>query len=381
MASLSKRKDGMRFIQFQDGLKRHTIYLPKRTTEKDARAFLLRVERLIVSKTTGQPVTPETQEWIASLPEKMHAKLAKVDLVEPRSLKVPRLSEFLNAYVESRSDVEKSTADKYGNTRRNLLGYFTDDPFINQITRADAESFARYLMGSVARTTAGKRIKIARMMFNWAINLEWLIRNPFEGIKAPSQVNRTRDYFVTREETDKAITAAPDAQWRLIIALARYGGLRTPSETLRLTWDDVLWDQQKIVIHAKKKAKDEHGGVRVIPMFPELKPFLEACWDRADDGSKYVITRYRDTTQNLRTTLGKILKRAGLEPWGKPFQNMRASRETELVERFPLHVAAYWIGNSMATAHRHYLQVTGQHFADAVETAADTAEGTEAHAG
>ena len=52
--------------------------------------------------------------------------------------------------------------------------------------------------------------------------------------------------------------------------------------------------------------------------------------------------------------------------WPKPWQNMRSSRETELVERFPIHVATAWIGNSPAIASKHYLQVTKDHIAAAL---------------
>lgn len=44
---------------------------------------------------------------------------------------------------------------------------------------------------------------------------------------------------------------------------------------------------------------------------------------------------------------------------------MRASRQTELTARFPLHVVCEWIGNSAPIADKHYLQVTDSHYADA----------------
>ena len=49
---------------------------------------------------------------------------------------------------------------------------------------------------------------------------------------------------------------------------------------------------------------------------------------------------------NLRTTFGKILRRAGLEPWPRLFHNLRASRETELVEKYPVQVVTSWLGNT-----------------------------------
>ena len=45
--------------------------------------------------------------------------------------------------------------------------------------------------------------------------------------------------------------------------------------------------------------------------------------------------RYRESTQNLRTTFKKIIKRAGLKPWPKPSQNLLSTRETELEKSFP----------------------------------------------
>ena len=88
----------------------------------------------------------------------------------------------------------------------------------------------------------------------------------------------------------------------------------------------------------------------------------------AEEGCTYVITRYRDATQNLRTTFQKIIERAGLNPWPKLFQNLRSTRETELSNEFPLHVATAWIGNSQLVAARYYLQVTDDHFGAATRS-------------
>ena len=49
------------------------------------------------------------------------------------------------------------------------------------------------------------------------------------------------------------------------------------------------------------------------------------------------------------------------------FQNLRSTRETELAEHFPLHVACAWLGNSRPVAMKHYLQVTDDHFRQAVQ--------------
>ena len=86
----------------------------------------------------------------------------------------------------------------------------------------------------------------------------------------------------------------------------------------------------------------------------------------AEDRSEYVIAKHRIRSENLRTTFHKIIKRAGLKPWPKPFQNLRSSRETELIERFPIQTVVSWIGNSPAVALQSYLQVRESDFEQAL---------------
>jgi integrase len=65
------------------------------------------------------------------------------------------------------------------------------------------------------------------------------------------------------------IDACPDAEWRLIFALSRFGGLRCPSEHLALTWPDVDWERDRFRVDSSKT------GLRWVPIFPELRPYLE----------------------------------------------------------------------------------------------------------
>ncbi|MHC4743737.1 MAG: tyrosine-type recombinase/integrase, partial [Planctomycetota bacterium] len=179
--------------------------------------------------------------------------------------------------------------------------------------------------------------------------------------------------FVTRQEATTLLESCPDTQWRLIFALSRYGGLRCPSEHLALRWDDVDWQRGRILIRSPKTEHHEGRESRWIPMFPELQPFLRDAFEEAEPGTIHVITRYRNGNCNLRTQLLRIIRNAGLKPWPKLFQNLRATRQTELCERWPEHVVCAWIGNSRAVARKHYLQVTDEHFQEAARIT-DTSE-------
>lgn len=57
----------------------------------------------------------------------------------------------------------------------------------------------------------------------------------------------------------------------------------------------------------------------------------------------------------------------GPAPWPRLFQNLRASRETELAEKYPVQVVTSWMGNTPNVAMRHYLMTNDEHFASAVK--------------
>ena len=100
----------------------------------------------------------------------------------------------------------------------------------------------------------------------------------------------------------------------------------------------------------------------MIPMFPELRKQLELQFEQAEEGTLYVINRWRDTATNMRTHFQRIIFYAGLEPWQRLFQNLRESRANEIWSEYPDHVAAAWMGHSKRIATQHYLQVTDEQF-------------------
>jgi integrase len=365
MASLNADKNGNRRIQFRapDG-KRKTIYLGK-LPKRQAQTVKGYVERLIVAAVSGDSIDADTARWLKRITEELHNKLAGAGLVSKRQS--ARLQDFLDSYIKSRTDVKGSTATVYGHTRRCLVDYFGTDKPLHEITQGDADRWRLWLATDqdLADNTVRRRCGIAKQFFKAAVRHRLIDQNPFADLVAAVRRNQKRYYFISREDAQRVIDACPDAQWRLLFAMARYGGLRIPSEALRLTWGDVDWERGRITVHSPKTEHHPGGESRQIPLFPELRPYLEEIFEQAEPGTEHVVTRYRDPSTNLRTQLQKIIRRAGVEPWPKLWQNLRSTRETELAEIYPIHVVCDWIGNSQAVAAKHYLQVTDDHFAQA----------------
>ncbi|MCC6322787.1 MAG: tyrosine-type recombinase/integrase, partial [Phycisphaerales bacterium] len=263
--------------------------------------------------------------------------------------------------------VKSGTETCYKQARRSLEEHFGKDRPLNRITTLDAEQWRQAMKREgLAEATISKRVKVARQAFRRGMKWRMVTENPFSEVKAGVQSNRSRMFFVTREMAEAVLDACPDLEWRVLFVLARYGGLRTPSETLRLRWSDIDWAKGRMVVWSPKTEGHEGREFRQVPLFPELKTLLLELFEQAEPGAEFVITRYRSAESNLRTQLLRVIARAGLSPWPKAWQNLRSSRQTELAEEHPLHVVCSWIGNSVVIAQRHYVQVTDAHFAKAI---------------
>ena len=170
--------------------------------------------------------------------------------------------------------------------------------------------------------------------------------------------NSERRVFVARDTVNRVLDACPDWQWRTILALARYGGLRCPSEAALLKWSDVCWDSSRFTV-AGPKTKRYGKGSRVVSLFPELRRFLDEAFAMVGEGECWVVPMLSGkTSSNLGRTFKKIVRRAGVEGWLKPFQNLRSSRQTELEQDYLTYVAFRWMGDTPNIAHEHYLTVT-----------------------
>ncbi len=306
-------------------------------------------------------------KWVSTIiGTKLHTKLVNVGLLE--TVKDTQLGSFCEAYIASRTDIKQQTRINLLSSKRMLVEHFGADKDLRAITPAHVSEFKAALMTRYANATTGRTLRRGRQFFAHAVDAGILNRNPFDKLKIPNQTNPSRLFFVDRETCQKVLETCPNLQWRLIFSLARFGGLRVPSELISLQWNDVLWSQKKIKVPSPKTEHIEGKDHRWVPLFPEIIELLRQAFDIAKDGEQFIFPRTITGAVNLRKGLTSIIKKAGLSPWPKLFQNLRASRETELCQNFPLHVASKWIGNTPTVAMGHYLQVIDSDWEKATTT-------------
>jgi len=366
MASISNDPNGRRRILFIGPDGRKAIRLGK-CSERQAEAVKVKVEDLVSAIITGHTPSDATARWLADLDEVLYAKLAAVDLVKPRETKVMTLVALLDRFVDT-ATVKPSTRAAYRQTTGSLRENFGGNTPLRDLTPADADAWRKAIADSgLAPATVAKRVHVARAIFRKAVKWGWIATSPFAELRAGSQCNPDRMHYVSAETIEASLEACPDDEWRAIIALVRYAGLRCPSEVFGLKWGDVNWDKSRLTVRSPKTAGHGDGhAVRVVPIAPALRPTLLALFDAAPEGATFIIgERYRKGCGNLGTHFRRIIQRAGLKPWPRLFHNLRASCACDWCERFPAHVVAGWLGHSPLIAARHYLQTRDTHFSAA----------------
>jgi integrase len=315
----------------------------------------------------GEGPDPRFQAILNDCDEELLAKFSDIGLLPKPA---PKLEAFLEAYISSRASLKEFTTYKMRNTAKLLVSFFGDVK-IASITAGDASDYvqSRKLAGR-APATIGAEVKHGKQFFGYAVKKKFVAENPFEGETVLSQVDVKRRQILCREMLKKVINSDPSLEWRLFLNIVRWTGCRQ-GEALQLKWTDIRWEDQKIYMPSPKTAhlNKDH---RIIPLFSELAPILKEARSSAPQSEKYVVTKLVESDQrsgrlgkNLRKPFQAIIKLAGFDPWAKPFQNLRVTRENELEREYPSHVVQEWIGHTRAVATKHYLSVSTEDFTKA----------------
>ena len=375
MASISTDSSGNRRILFtnRDGI-RKTVYvgpIPKKQTD----AICVKVEALNAALISGVAPADEVTRWATGIGDELQRKLANAGLlglrVQPAAPAVTTLDGFLVQFIADNPDKSPRTVIHYRQCRSILGEFFGTDCLLAELTKGDAKRFVSWLRGTkqkksgelLGENTVRGHIKTAKTFFNAMVYSELRTDNPFRGISHDQVKRMDRMTFLDRDTIDRVLKACPDARWRAIVSLCRFGGLRCPSEVLALKWADVDFERARLRVRSPK-GENFGKGLRELPLFPELRTALEELFCEPDGGEFVIASNDRTGDKNLRTTFQKIVKRAGLEPWERLF----SSRAEELTRDWPIHVATEWLGHTPDVARDNYLKSRDTDFETATKT-------------
>lgn len=351
-ALVQKQRDsGISYeIRFTLDRERKTLFLGQR---EDAGIIFEMFSRLLQAQKDCLPTPVFVTAWVENLDNKLHERLAALGLVPKRPDQVT-LTELYNRWLDYPVDRKENTLLNHRTAFNRVMDFFPPNLCVGKITEEDALRFKKFLQ---ARNYAPATITgVFRKLSGWFTigkKLGLVSGNPFESVKCDPMENESRKFYVKPEWYPKLIEACPSQSWRTLITLARIGGLRVDSETSALRWTDVDFGNNLLTVRSPKTERYPGKDKRIIPLFPELRTELQRQHNERDGESDYVLPNFR--SKNSRQQMFRIVYKAGLTPWDKLFNNMRASREMDLLEAFPAHVVSAWMGHSIQTERKHYV--------------------------
>lgn len=302
---MSYRNGYARLLFVTPNGKRSTVYLGK-IQKKQAEAIKVKVEHLVTAAASRSPLDNDTAAWVASIGDDLAGKLAKVGLIPPRSTAALTAGVFLADWLAGKkaAGFKPTSLIAWGQTVAELTALFGPRP-LPALAHADGEQFREHMKGRGLRaTTVHKRVCHAKGMLEDAVRLGHLVKNPFRHVRTRQGDPSERRAYVPAADVLRVIEFCPNVGWRLLVALARFGGLRTPSEPFSLAWGDVDWERNRLSVPSPK-TEDQGEGHRVIPLFPLVRPHLGAAFAAAAEGSVYVFPEvYRRRVQNERGGTG-----------------------------------------------------------------------------
>jgi integrase len=244
--------------------------------------------------------------------------------------------------VKTRSGVEvKRTMTKH------VVGAFAALP-LDQVTTAAVNVWLdeRQAEEGIANATVNRLRAYLMAAFSDAISRGlYLGANPVTGTEKRDE-DRQAPRPLPAHLVEVLIANAPNAQWRRIITLAAFTGMRR-SEIARLKWRDVDADRRIITVRATKASRD-----RLVPMHDRVVAVIE---EMKRDGAVVIDRKGWDKSAEI---VRHALERADIVDEEACFKALRSAWATQWVDCGAPPPLVEWVGwgpRSNSVMQRHYL--------------------------
>jgi len=373
--------------------KRCYINIGYSSTQKDQKRdhrYLELVDDLETVKASGLRIDAKTKRELAILQEKnpqFVQRLLKAGLLKETGSR-RTVKQLFDEHFQSKLGVNKDRSCRnYRQAQKVFEDYVGGETLIADVTVGDVENFISEMRREGRESsTIGNYLKRTRHAFQYAVDHEWIEKNPiqysgkdFKIVKTTSK-QKIQEKLVTQAAIGRLMDEPNAFEFKLLLSLVRWTGCRI-GEALILRWSDVSFDEDDPCIELREK-DTAHSGTdrsknptRTVPLFAELRPLLEQARELAGD-DEYVFNELGGLQQkpdfeltdangqriregryetNVGGHLTRAIRKAGLEVWPQPWHAIRDFRLNELsrLGYRDVEISA-WCGNSESVRQRHY---------------------------
>lgn len=241
---------------------------------------------------------------------------------------------------EIEADRSEQTSNRYRGVVEGFLGFIGDRAGapVQTLASSEVQRFIASRAKSVAAKTAHNDLRCLSAAFNRAMRLGLVTRNPCVAVEPPRGRSMTRKPF-TAEQVRMLVEAAPTREWKALIKVLWFTGLRI-GDGANLEWSEI--DLANAVL---TRTQGKTGGEVIIPLHPDLAGTLaELAGDKDGPVLPSLAGRRIGGKQGLSAQFGAIVRAAGLD---EERQETKAGRS---LARYSAHSLRHGSISAMANA-------------------------------
>ena len=231
-------------------------------------------------------------------------------------------------------DSSKATMARYNGHSEALLSWLGNGRRKKPLESLTAQDARKWREALQDEGRAGKTVlaymKDAGAVYRAAIREGLVSFNPFTALEAIDTSDSQERKPFTSEEVSLLMEAAPSEEWRGLILVAAFTGLRL-GDAARLSWASIDLESKKIIL-IPSKTKKKKREVR-IPIHSDLLAFLESVPIHSDKPDAPVFEKLSTVgigaRAGLSQTFNKIMRNAAVDR-GKP--SRAAAKEGEEIK-------------------------------------------------
>lgn len=158
---------------------------------------------------------------------------------------------------------------------RTVGKYFIEnigDKNITEFTPIELEDYKSKRANKVEKATINKEIRSIKAIFNYAVNMELIQRNPFAKVKQ-IKTDDGEILSMSNLEVSMLFKVIPEGYFRNLVKFALLTGCRL-SEIIYIQWNDIDFTRELIYVRNKAQFKTKTGKNREIPINDCLRALL-----------------------------------------------------------------------------------------------------------
>ena len=250
----------------------------------------------------------------------------RADNALPVLKQTPKFSDYVETYFTHFEQLKDAKRPRTIETERGHLNHWKEhlkETRLDRITKPMISDFiAKRKTEGVSNRTVNLAVVCFRNVLKKAIDDGWLQRLPTENLR-PLKWTAKKKKLYTAADIDSLCQAALEVSkngvgFADLIRFLAYCGTRI-SETLRLKWQDVDWQQKQIIIGADGLAKNHKS--RHVDFNPKLETLLKEMFARRAPDSEYIFPspqrgKNDKPAKTFRESLKLARKKVGFNDFG-----------------------------------------------------------------